>query len=219
MPVTRPPARLLLTVLLALGAWLGTAGVAQAHTGLQGSTPPEGSTLTEPPTAVTLAFSSTVRGPEVTVTGPDGANVTTAAATADGSSVTVPVALTAPGPHTVTWAATSADGHRLEGSWVFTSAVPTPPATTPAPTTPLPTTPLPTTPPPMTAAPSTAAPSTAAPTTPAPTTPAPGTSVDPAEAATTTDDDVSGVTVAVVLVVLLAAGAGTGLWLRRRRTG
>ncbi|MCW2584212.1 MAG: hypothetical protein JWQ53_3002, partial [Klenkia sp.] len=107
---------LLAVLLLSAATWLATTGTAQAHTGLRESSPAEGSTVTDPLTAVTLTFSAAVRSPEVTVAGPDGAAVATAEATADGSVVSVPVAPTATGPHTVTWAVTSADGHRLEGT-------------------------------------------------------------------------------------------------------
>ncbi|SDO24148.1 hypothetical protein SAMN05660199_01615 [Klenkia soli] len=123
MPRTRP-STLLLTLLVAATAWLATAGTAQAHTGLTSTTPAEGSTVTEQLTAVTLTFSGAVRGPEVVVTGPDGAVVSTAAATGEGSTVTVPVTPTATGPHTVTWAVTSADGHDLTGTVGFDHAGP-----------------------------------------------------------------------------------------------
>lgn len=141
--------RLLLSLLLAVGALLAAPGTAQAHAGLTASSPADGSTVTEALPAVVLTFSSTVRGPEVAVTGPDGGTVSTSAV-ADGSTVTVPVAATTTGAHTVTWAVTSADGHDLTGTLGFTYAGPVPvagPATSaPAPSTPAASTPAASTP-------------------------------------------------------------------------
>lgn len=128
--------RALLLGLLTLPLWLLGTGAAGAHTGLSSTSPAEGATVGDPLTAVVLTFSGSVRGPDVVVTGPDGAPVGTAPATADGSSVTAPVAPTVSGAHTVTWAVTSADGHRLEGSYGFQVQLPAaPPPATQAPTT------------------------------------------------------------------------------------
>ncbi|SDG74484.1 copper resistance CopC family protein [Klenkia brasiliensis] len=183
--------RALLLGLLALPLWLLGAGSAAAHSGLSSTAPAEGATVTDPLAAVVLTFSGTVRGPDVVVTGPDGAPVGTAAATADGSAVTAPVTPTATGAHTVTWAVTSADGHRLEGSYVFTYAGPVP--TTQAPTT------------------------TRAPVTPSVAPSAAPSPAEPSEAAATAPEDGPNLLVRVVPVLLGLAVVGAVVWLVRRR--
>ncbi len=184
--------RALLLGLLTLPLWLLGTGAAGAHTGLSSTSPAEGATVGDPLTAVVLTFSGSVRGPDVVVTGPDGAPVGTAPATADGSSVTAPVAPTVSGAHTVTWAVTSADGHRLEGSYGFQVQ-------------------LPAAPPPATQAPTTQAPSTQAPTTEAPV------AATPSQAAATRDDSGPNLLVRVVPVLLGLAVLGGVVWLVRRR--
>ncbi|KQS73218.1 hypothetical protein ASG41_00505 [Modestobacter sp. Leaf380] len=185
--------------LLTLTAVLLTAGPASAHTGLSGTLPADGAVVTEAPTTVTLSFSAAVRGPGVTVTGPDGVGVG-GEATVDGSVVTVPVTLTTGGTHTVDWAVTSGDGHRLEGATTFDWAPPVPlpvPSAVPG-----------TTPPTTTAAPE----STEEASTPA--------AAEPSDAAGTspTEEGAGAGVVVAVLVVLLAAGVAVGAVLRRRRS-
>ncbi len=187
---TRPA----LLTLATLAGVLLLAGPAAAHAGLSGSAPADGAVLAEAPAAVTLTFSAAVRGPEVTVTGPDGATVG-GEATADGSLVTVPVALAAAGRQTVDWAVTSADGHRLAGTLTFDWT------------------------PPVAAAPTTDAPSGAE-VTAGSTTPAPA-AAEPSEAASAGPVDGPGsggalVTGTVALLVLAVLGAVVVLVRRRR---
>jgi len=190
---------ILLALLVSAAAWLAATGTAQAHTSLSSSSPAEGVTVTEPLSMVTLTFSGGVRGPEVTVTGPDGAVVSTAPASDEGSTVSVPVAPTATGPHTVTWAVTSADGHDLTGTLGFdyAGAVAAPVAE--------PVTSVPASAP--TPEPGSSAPSPAAPT-----------SAPLDEAGADAPEDGPNLLVRVVPVVL-ALGVGGGVWLllRRRR--
>ncbi|MGY1700336.1 copper resistance CopC family protein [Geodermatophilus sp. SYSU D00766] len=186
------PARFLATVVLVLGLLLAAPGTASAHTGLRTTEPAADTSVTAAPQAVTLTFSASVLGGEVTVTGPDGAPVGSGPVAHDGAVLTAPVALTAAGRHTVTWSAVADDGHALDGTFAFDFA----------PATPIPTT----------AAPTTAAPTTSTPTS---TTPAP----TPDEAAPTTDtgtDTASassgggglpGWVLPVAAVALLAGGA------------
>jgi methionine-rich copper-binding protein CopC len=189
--------RLLLSLLLAVGAWSLTAGTAQAHTALASSSPADGATVADPLTAVVLDFSGAVRGPEVVVEGPDGADVVTGPPTTAGSVVTVPVAPAAAGAHQVRWSVTSGDGHALSGTVAFTYAPPAPPTT---------------------AAPTTAAPTAAVPATQAPTTTAPATAT-PSEAAAARDDSGPNLLVRVVPVLLgLAVVGGVVLLVRRRQT-
>jgi methionine-rich copper-binding protein CopC len=126
-------AGLVLTLGVALGVVVGTATDAHAHTRLESTDPPDGSTLTGPLTAVTLTFGGAVRVGEVRVTGPSGVSAATGAASVGGAVVTQPVTLVEDGLHTVEYAVTADDGHRLAGSVTFAYNVPTtaPVATTP----------------------------------------------------------------------------------------
>jgi copper resistance protein C len=121
---TSRAARTLLVLAAALGAVLGTATSAQAHASLTGSNPPADATVTTPVDVVELTFSASVLLREVTVTGPGGADVTTAPATASAAVVTAPVSLAEAGEHTVTYSAMSSDGHPLDGTMSFTYAPP-----------------------------------------------------------------------------------------------
>ncbi len=198
-----PPARLarlLLVVLTAAGLLLTAAPPASAHTELRATDPAAGSTLDAAPPAVTLTFSGSLLGGDVTVTGPDGDSAAAGPVTVDGAVVRVPVALPSAGRYDVDWSATAGDGHRLQGSFAFEFRPgPDAPAGTPAPaSTPAPTsTPAP-------AASSTPAPAEAG----APTTP--GAPDDVIEAGSTRDDDgtpgwVLPVVVAGAVAVLAAA--------------
>ncbi len=146
-PARRPaPAlsRLTAVLLLAAGLLLAVPATASAHTGLRTSEPAADSTVTTTPQAVTLTFSASVLGGEVTVTGPDGAPVGAGPVAHDGAVLTAPVTLTAAGRHTVTWTAVADDGHALDGTFAFDHApatpLPTPVTPTPSPETPAPTT-------------------------------------------------------------------------------
>ncbi len=200
--------RLTAALLLAAGLLVTIPATASAHTGLRTTEPAADSTVTATPEAVTLTFSASVLGGEVTVTGPDGAPVGAGPVAHDGAVLTAPVALTAAGTHTVTWTAVADDGHALDGTFVFEHApatpLPAPGTSTPAPT-------------PDQAAPTTTAPTTT-PTTTAPTaTTGPGTSTDPQTAsASTHTGGLPGWVLPVGAVALLAAGGLTALRLRRR---
>jgi hypothetical protein len=201
-PARRPaPALLRLTavLLLAAGLLVTIPATASAHTGLRTTEPAADSTVTATPQAVTLTFSASVLGGEVTVTGPDGAPVGAGPVAHDGAVLTAPVALTAAGTHTVTWTAVADDGHALDGTFVFEHA----------PATPLPA--------PGTSAPA-PTPDQAAPTTTSPTaTTGTGTSTDPETASASSDTGgLPGWVLPVGAVVLLAVGGLTALRFRRR---
>ncbi|HJX45169.1 MAG TPA: copper resistance CopC family protein [Geodermatophilus sp.] len=132
--------RLAAVLLLGAGLLLTVPATASAHTVLRTSEPAAGSTATTTPQAVTLTFSASVLGGEVSVTGPDGTPVDAGPVARDGAVLSVPVALTAAGPHTVTWTAVADDGHALDGTFVFEHAPATPLPTAAATTTPAPTT-------------------------------------------------------------------------------
>ncbi|SFP47110.1 hypothetical protein SAMN05660464_3215 [Geodermatophilus dictyosporus] len=200
-------ARLSAVVVLALGLVLAAPATASAHTGLRATEPAADSTVTTTPQAVTLTFTASVLGGDVTVTGPDGTPVGAGAVAHDGAVLTAPVVLTAAGRHTVTWSAVAADGHPLDGTFTFEHAPATPMSTTPLPTSPSPTTASPTPPSPTTAVPTPS---------PAPESPAdPGT--DPASASSDADGLPGWVLPGVGAVVLLAVAALTVRGRRRRR--
>jgi hypothetical protein len=193
--VPRPaPALLRLTavLLLTVGMLLAAPATASAHTGLRSSDPAADSTVTTTPQAVTLTFSASVLGGEVAVTGPDGTPVGAGPVVHDGAVLSLPVTLTAAGPHTVTWTAVADDGHALDGTFVFQHA----------PATPLP--------PPASPATGTPTPSDGA---------APATDTDTGtETASATSDTggLPGWVLPVAAVALLAVGGLTALRLRRR---
>lgn len=134
-------ALLLLTGII-LASVVGIARPAAAHDALAGSTPATGETVTNTLTTVTVTFSEPpladfASALALKVTGPAGATVTTGPPTAEGASLTAPVAITGAGVQTVTWQSVSSDGHPVSGTFTFTYAGPLPtaePKPTPTPT-------------------------------------------------------------------------------------
>lgn len=123
--------RVVLVVALTLLATIGLAGTASAHATLIGSDPADGATLQAAPTAVTLTFDDSLENfePVVTITGPDGNQYQSGAATIDGPTLSTAVGLlTAPGTYTIAYRVVSDDGHPVEGQVRFDLAVPAPSA-------------------------------------------------------------------------------------------
>ncbi|MBF4575468.1 copper resistance CopC family protein [Frondihabitans sp. VKM Ac-2883] len=137
-------ATLLVLTGIILASVVGIARPAAAHDALAGSTPATGGTVTTTLTTVTVTFSEPpladfASALALKVADPTGATVTTGAPTAEGASLTAPVAITRAGVHTVTWQSVSSDGHPVSGTFTFTYAGPLPtaepkPTTTPTPT-------------------------------------------------------------------------------------
>lgn len=100
--------------------WGSPAG---AHTGLAGSTPQRGATVTAAPGAVVLQFTEPVILPQVQVMGPDGERVEEGSPVAGGASVeqSLPTALQ-PGTYRVAFRVASGDGHPIAGEFLFTYA-------------------------------------------------------------------------------------------------
>jgi len=132
-------------VTLALSCLFGIGvGLASAHAQYGGSTPAANSTVSAAPTTVQINYTQELSAIQISVTGPDGAEVTTAPATFNlenrhQSSVTMRD--DGPGVYTVVWHnASGDDGDPNDGQFVFTVAgaaaaqSPTPPvpATGPA---------------------------------------------------------------------------------------
>lgn len=116
------------------------AGVASAHAQYSGSTPAANATVSDAPTTVQITFTQELSDIQITVTGPDGSNVTTGPAKfdlANRKNASVPTRGVGPGTYTVVWHNVSGDdGDPNDGSFVFTvagaapaqAAAPNPPA-------------------------------------------------------------------------------------------
>ncbi|MGG5260464.1 copper resistance CopC family protein [Phycicoccus avicenniae] len=127
--------RLLGVLLLTLAGLLGGAGVASAHTGLEGSTPGEGGTVSSLSAPVRLHFADPVlKGTAAAVlTGPEG-RVELARPSVRGASVTFRLPKgTAAGRHRLAWRVVADDGHPVEGVLTFTVAARAVAAPSPAP--------------------------------------------------------------------------------------
>lgn len=120
----RTVARIVVTAaFLAVFAVTG-ASTASAHAVLQTTTPVDGESLEQAPSEITLAFSEPVSPPPnaVRVFNADGDRIESGAA----SSGSDPATLTADlpeqlpdGTYVVAWRATSADGHPVQGAFIF----------------------------------------------------------------------------------------------------
>jgi methionine-rich copper-binding protein CopC len=112
---------LLVLVLATAGLTLVVAGSAQAHSALVSSTPAEGDSISEIPTAIVLEFNEDIQdiGNEVVVVDPEGTPVASGEMVVDGPIVTQPIGVGAPGTYTVTWRVVSADGHPISGEFSY----------------------------------------------------------------------------------------------------
>ncbi|HEU4948665.1 MAG TPA: copper resistance CopC family protein [Kribbella sp.] len=116
----RRPAALLAVALLSLVA---STGVAAAHAKLESMSPPDGSTMAVPPTAVVLRFNEPVgsTGAEVVVKSPSGGNVSTGSPAVVDATVTQALgAMTEAGRYQVDARIVSDDGHPITVSASFT---------------------------------------------------------------------------------------------------
>jgi methionine-rich copper-binding protein CopC len=105
-----------------LALFLG-AGPALAHAQLEGSDPPDGSSLATGPTSVTIRFSDTMQAGfnTVTVIGPDRLAYQDGDAVAAADSVTVKVKPLGPaGKYDIGYRVVSDDGHPVSGVLSFT---------------------------------------------------------------------------------------------------
>jgi methionine-rich copper-binding protein CopC len=105
------------------------AGSASAHDYLVSTSPSADTTFTEPLTQVVLGFNESpltdfASAIAIEVRDPAGVNVVTAPVSIVDSTLTVPVAPTAPGEYTVLWQTVSSDGHPVSGEFGFTYAGP-----------------------------------------------------------------------------------------------
>ena len=97
------------------------ANVAAAHAVLVGSSPADGSRLSQAPKEIRLSFNEAIeaRFSTVTVTRGDGKKVQTGGASSNARDLVVSLPSLLPGKYQVRWQATSADSHRIQGSFGF----------------------------------------------------------------------------------------------------
>lgn len=117
---------LLVVVLTTAGLTFFVAGAAQAHSALVSSTPADGDSISEIPTAIVLEFNEDIQdiGNEVVVLDPEGTPVASGEMVVDGPVVTQPIGVGAAGAYTVTWRVVSADGHPISGEFSYELRVP-----------------------------------------------------------------------------------------------
>jgi methionine-rich copper-binding protein CopC len=104
---------------------IGFAGSAQAHSGLDSSSPADGSIITEAPASIVLTFSEELLpgADSVSLNAADGTNVVSANVQPDGSSVELPWPADLPaGDYQAAFRVVSADGHPVTGAISFTYA-------------------------------------------------------------------------------------------------
>ena len=123
-----------------LFAW----GVAYAHATLLSSEPAARSRLAESPTRIRLVFSEALEPTlgRIALVGADGVvrQLTSAGDPRDVHALVAPVEMLSPGAYRVQWRVVSADGHAVQGSYVFTIATDTSATVAPMPTRPMPAT-------------------------------------------------------------------------------
>lgn len=110
--------------LIALLTALVQTSAAFAHASLVRAEPADGALLAEPPASLRLSFNEPVTPLVMRLVAPDG-SVTTVAATAENTTVTVKPGALKRGTHVLSWRVTSADGHPVGGSLVFSVGEPT----------------------------------------------------------------------------------------------
>ncbi|MBT9258067.1 copper resistance protein CopC [Phycicoccus sp. MAQZ13P-2] len=120
-PGRRRVPRLLAVVLLLLGLAVVTATPAAAHTGLESSTPADGSTLRRSPTTLVLRFADpVVPGTAVGALSGPGGRTSLRAPTVRGATVRMTLAEpAAPGRYRLAWRVVADDGHPVSGTLRF----------------------------------------------------------------------------------------------------
>jgi copper resistance protein C len=111
---------LTVATIVALGMLIA-AGPAAGHAALVGTDPPADATVAEPLDAVTLEFNEPVENARVQVADPAGNSVVDGDPVHDGERVIQPIQPPREtGEYSVAFRVTSADGHPIEGEFVFT---------------------------------------------------------------------------------------------------
>lgn len=116
------------TTVMALTLWWLGNGIASAHTGLVSSDPSADSTVSTPPSVITLTFNEDIKPTfaTVVVNSADGRNWIVGPPRVEGPRISATVGSDRPtsGVYTVGYRVVSADGHPVSGSYTFTIAGP-----------------------------------------------------------------------------------------------
>ncbi len=118
------PAQWFCAPLIAIFFAMLTPLAAIAHTGLSGSVPAAGATLSESPCRLELSFDSDVRLIDVGVTDSNGNKVEleTTRQLTPAKSFDIPLPSLAPGEYQVRWVVMGGDSHKMSGKFDFTLA-------------------------------------------------------------------------------------------------
>lgn len=126
MPARRAAVlRLVVALLLGVGALIGLASPASAHASLQDTVPKNGAHLDDPPAVVSMQFTEGVEVSlgSVRVFNANGQRLDTGPIThpnGDGASLAVPLPKIGDGAYVVTWRVISSDSHPVQGAFTFT---------------------------------------------------------------------------------------------------
>lgn len=108
-------------LLLLLFIFLLSSAVVSAHTALEESFPADGETVTEEPQEIVLEFNTDLEvASSLTVTSSEGEEIPFGIALEEQKLIGTPGAAMADGEYTVNWKIIGADGHPIEGTYVFT---------------------------------------------------------------------------------------------------
>lgn len=102
--------------------WSGAATTAYAHSGLESSTPADGSVITEAPAAITLTFNETLLedADSISLNSADGTSIVSSKVQPNGDTVELPWPADLPaGDYQVAYRVVSADGHPVTGAISF----------------------------------------------------------------------------------------------------
>lgn len=115
-------ARSLAVLAIATALWSGAATTAYAHSGLESSTPADGSVITEAPAAITLTFNETLLedADSISLNSADGTSIVNSKVQPSGNTVELPWPADLPaGEYQVAFRVVSADGHPVTGAISF----------------------------------------------------------------------------------------------------
>ena len=112
-------------VAVATTLWAGGATSAFAHSGLESSSPADGSVIAEAPASIIFTFDEELLpdADSISLNAADGTNITSAKVAPTGNTVELPwPADLAPGDYQAAYRVVSADGHPVTGAISFTYA-------------------------------------------------------------------------------------------------
>jgi copper resistance protein C len=115
-------ARGLAVLAITTALWSGAATLAHAHSGLESSTPADGSVISEAPAAITLTFNETLLedADSISLNSADGTSIVSSKVQPSGNTVELPwPADLLAGDYQVAYRVVSADGHPVTGAISF----------------------------------------------------------------------------------------------------